>query len=233
MQTVATYFNLPDAADLTWAHRVNTPLKLEQSVADATLHVLEADVQFDEADATPLIAEPKAMAELDLATFIATAAHAGKAVKLDFHSAAAVEPTLAILRRMRPATPVILHADVFTLLASNNPEQSLDPEQFLRLAYQACPQAVLSLGWSLKRTHDADGRVEEALIHQMSAMLHKNLPLANYALEIRAGYTPGRGGTLAEHGGAMLFDPLPSAPPPDYACAPNVVEFLPRLRQVA
>lgn len=233
MQTVAAYFNLPDAAALTWAHRVNTPLKVEQAVADNTLHVLEADVQFSASDATPLIAEPGAVAELDLATFIATAAHAGKAVKLDFHSAAAVEPTLAILRRMRPATPVILHADVFTLLASSNPAESLDPEQFLRLAHQACPQAVLSLGWSLKRTHDADGRVEEALIHQMSTMLLKNLPLANYALEIRAGYTPGLNGGRAEQGAAMLFDPLPPAPPADYTRAPNVVEFLPRLRQVA
>lgn len=228
MQSIAAHFGLADASDLTWAHRVNTPGKLAAACADATLHAMEADVQFGSGDATPLIADGSRPTELDAATFIAAAAQAGKAIKLDFHSAAAVEPTLAILRRARLETPVILHADVFNLLEGKNREESMEPEQFIRLAQAACPHAVLSLGWSLKRTHDADGRVEDAIIQQMSAMVLQRLGPVSYAVEIRGGYTPN-----FERGAAIILDPLEAPPRPASHTAPNVVDLIPRLRRVA
>ncbi len=236
MQSVAAYFDVADASALNWALRVNTAAKLEAALADATLHVIEADIHFGPSDATPLVAEVGEHAanqsELDVATLIAAAATAGKALKLDFQNPAAIEPTLAILRQMAVETPVILHTEIFSLLATANPAEGMDPEQFIRLCQMSCPQALLSLGWSLKRESDADGRVEEALIDQVSIMLTKGFGPVNYAIEIRAGYTSSRGG-MAEHGAALIFEPLPPAPPSLGQLASNVVPLSGRQRKVA
>lgn len=236
MQSVAAYFDVADSSALHWAHRVNTAAKLQAALADASLHVLEADIHFGPADAAPQVAEPGEHAEFDVATLIAAAATAGKALKLDFQSPAAIEPTLSHLRQMAIETPVILHTEIFSLLAAANPAEGMEPEQFIRLCHLSCPQAVLSLGWSLKRESDADGRVEEALIEQVSIMLTKGFGPAHYALEIRAGYTSARG-AMAEHGAALIFDPLPALPSPVGHLAnnmsSNVVPLAQRARRVA
>lgn len=233
MQSVAAYFDIPDASHLNWALRVNTADKLDTALADATLHVMEADIHFGPGDATPLVGEISDTADLDAATLIAAAARAGKALKLDFHTPAAIEPTLSILRRLKPEIPVILHAEIFTLISAANPLEGMEPDHFIRLCQHSAPTAVLSLGWSLKRANDTDGRVEEALIQQVAIMLAQRLGPVNYGLEIRAGYTPGIGGARAEHGAAIIFDPLPAAPAPASNLAHNVVPLAPRQRRVA
>lgn len=233
MQSVAAYFDVEDASELCWAHRIHTPEKLEAALADEAVQVLEADVQYGQGDATPLLADAGEVAEMDVATFIMAADRAGKAMKLDFHSPAAIEPTLGILRMLKVKVPVILHAEIFTLLSSNRPEEGLEPDAFIRLCQMGCPEAVLSLGWSLKRTHDADGRVEDALIQQMAIMLMQRLGPVNYGLEIRAGYTPGAGGGKAEHGAALIFDPLPPSLPTTAGHGDNVVPLMARERRVA
>jgi hypothetical protein len=238
MQCLAAAFNLSHSGQLAWAHGVNTPALLHAACADSTLHVLEADVYFEAADATPLIKDRAGTTtELDLLTFLTATKLAHKAVKLDFHSAAAVEPTLSVLRLLNPAIPPILHADVFTLLAPKNRADALEPEQFLRLCASYMPKALISLGWSLKRAHDADGRMEEALILQLAAMLAERLGPRSYALEIRAGYQPTSNGKLGERGAAMILEPIPAPPPPQTGHAAvlssNVISLMPRLRRVA
>lgn len=233
MQSVAAYFDVSDASQLNWAHRINTTSKLEAALAEDDIHVIEADIHFGAGDATPLVGEETDTAELDAATLIAAASRAGKALKLDFHTPAAIEPTLTILRLLKPATPVILHTEIFSLLSATNPAEAMEPEHFIRLIQHSCPTAVISLGWSLKRSHDADGRVEEALIQQIAMMLVQRLGPVNYGLEIRAGYTPGLGGTRAEHGAALIFDPLPPSPSPAHNLAHNVVPLASRQRRVA
>lgn len=232
MQSLANFFGVADSSVLTWAHRVNTSAKLGAAMQDQTLHVLEADVTFGPADAMPLIENGENSAELDVVTFITTASLGEKAIKLDFHQPAAVEPTLAILRLLKPATPVVLHADIFALLSGKGGE-GLEPEQFIRMCQQACPQAVISLGWSLKRAHDADGRMEDALIQQLSAMVMQRLGPVSYGLEIRAGYTPAAYGKSAERGAALILDPLPPPPLAEEFQATNVVSLASRMRKVA
>ncbi len=235
MLSVARHFSLESPAQLQWAHRVNTPAALEAACAEAGLHMLEADVYMGRADATPLIKTHRnATSELDVATWLAAAEAAGKGVKLDLHTAAAVEPTLDIIRTWEMETPVVLHADVFHLLAGRNGAEAMEPEQFIRLVSTYAPQALISVGWSLKRPHDADGRVEDALVQQMSAMLLQRLGPASYGVEIRAGYAPTRDGVPGERGAALLLEPVPPPPPADEASASgNVVSILPHLRRVA
>jgi Uncharacterized conserved protein (DUF2181) len=237
MQTLATAFGLLNSGQLQWAHGVNTPEALAQACADPFVHMLEADVFMAGSDATPLI-KPRAdvTTELDVATLLQAAARAGKGVKLDFHNAAAVEPTLAILRKLNPTIPPLLHADVFTLLGHAQHE-ALEPEQFLKQCGQAMPRALLSLGWSLKRSHDADGRMEEALIYQVASMLAEKLGARPYTMEIRAGYRPTRNGVAGERGAAVILEPLPPVHPAEgdamMVLPSNVVSIIPHLRRVA
>lgn len=233
MQSLAAYFDVPDASALNWAHRVNTADKLTATLADDSVHILEADIQFGPNDATPLVAEPNSIADLDAATVIAATSRAQKALKLDFHSPSAIEPTLSILRLLKPTSPVILHTEIFTLLSAANPAEGMDPEHFIRLCQHACPSAILSLGWSLKRANDTDGRVEDALIQQIAMMLMQRLGPVNYAIEIRAGYTAGLGGARVEQGAALIFDPLPPLNTPANHTATNVVPLHARQRRVA
>jgi hypothetical protein len=241
MQTLATALGVDHVGQLQWAHGVNTPAALASACADPLVHMLEADVFMEEADATPLI-KPRAGAitELDITTWVQATMRAGKGMKLDFKTAAAVEPTLAILRKLKPSVPPLLHADVFTLLGSTQGE-ALEPEHFLKQCGHAIPQALLSLGWSLKRSHDADGRMEEALIYQVATMLAEKLGARPYTMEIRAGYRPTRNGKQGERGAAIILEPLPPSPPADGDAvlvlpgnvAANVIHFLPHLRRVA
>jgi hypothetical protein len=235
MQSLNTALGLESSTPLQWGIGVNTPAKLAAACADPAIHVLEADVFFESADATPLIkASAGELSDLDLASFLTQAQLANKAVKLDFHSPAAVEPTLALLRLLRPTLPPVLHADVFALLAPKARTEALEPEQFIRMVAKTLPNAIISLGWSLKREGDTDGRVEEALIFQLAAMLSERLGPSSYGLEIRAGYQPTRNGKRGEHGAALILDPLPAAPVASpTALGGNVVSLLPRLRRVA
>jgi hypothetical protein len=237
MQSVAQFFGLTSSSELGWAHRVNTLGYLTAAASNPDIHVVEGDVQFTEQDAVPHMGHRPGLSELDLPTFLTTSMLGNKAVKLDFHTPAAIEPALAILRVLRTQTPVILHADVFALLGEAQDKESLEPEQFIRLCQQSCPKAVISLGWSLKRTHDADGRVEDALIQQMAAMALQRLGPVSYGIEFGAGYSNAADGANAERGAAMILDPLPEQPTPlstriDGA-GTNVVNIIPRLRQVA
>ncbi|MCP5405241.1 MAG: DUF2181 domain-containing protein [Pseudomonadaceae bacterium] len=218
MQSIAHYFGLADTADLAWAHSVHSRTYLEESCNDATLHMLQGEVHFAAEDALPCVAHAwQDIADMDVATWAAAIIAAGKGLKIHFADAAAVEPTLSVLQRLKPDTPVMLHADIFTLLPSDDSE-GLEPEQFVRLCQQYCPKAVISIGWSLKREADADGRMEEVLIHQISDMALKRLGPVNYAIEIHAGYTSGW-----ERGAALVFDPLPETAPAASAGGANVV----------
>ncbi len=236
MQSLATAFGLAHSADLQWVHSIVTEATLANACADPALHVLEANVFFEESDAVPLLKGFRGgPAELDLASFITQASLANKAIKLDFHSPNAVEPAVALLALLRPELPPILHADVFALLAPKKASDALEPEQFVRMVATRLPRAIISLGWSLKRVSDIDGRVEEALVMQLAAMLTERLGPTHYGLEIRAGYHPTRNGVAGERGAALLLDPLPTMPPAHSSASVggNVISLLPRLRRVA
>ena len=228
MHSVCAYFNVPDSTHLQWAHAVNHRSLLETVAENPSIHLAEGDVCYAAEDAFPVLAHPwQDIADLDILTFVSTLAAVGKGIKLDFTGAQAVEPTLQLLQRLKLTVPVILHANIFALLPDEAGDEGLEPEQYIRLCQSYCPTAVISLGWSLKREHDADGRVEDVLIQQMADLTLKRLGAHNYAIEIRGGYTPGW-----ERGAAVLFDPLPPSPTPaanpDGKLGTNVVSLAAR-----
>ncbi|HEX2859869.1 MAG TPA: DUF2181 domain-containing protein [Alphaproteobacteria bacterium] len=223
MQSIADYFGLKSTSDLAYAHAVNTRKELEAACADPTLHVAEGDVMYASADALPALAHPwQDILDLDIQTFLTSLNAANKAIKLDFTSPAAIEPTLQLAARLKLTVPVIVHANIFSLLNDDEPEDAMEPEKFLRLIQTNLPTAVISLGWSLKREHDADGMVEDLLIQQVSDLFTARLTGA-YEVDIRAGYTSGW-----ERGAALILDPIKTELTPAENYGGNVVSLASR-----
>jgi hypothetical protein len=223
MQSIADYFGLKTATDLTYAHAVNTKKELEAACEDTSLHVAEGDVTYAEADALPPHAHPwQDILDLDIHTFLTSLNAANKAIKLDFSSPAAIAPTLELAARLKLTVPVVIHANIFSLLGDDEPTDAMEPEQFIRLCQTHLPAAVISLGWSLKREHDADGMVEDLLIQQVSDLFTARLTGA-YEVDIRAGYTSGW-----ERGAALILDPILENLTPAESYGGNVVSLASR-----
>ena len=207
MQTVCDYFGVHGQSQLTWAHRVNHLAYLAECCADDTLMIAEGDVWVSEDDQNPFMAnQTQDIANLDFATWAAKLNAANKAMKIDLQTPDALLPVLENLQELNPTVPVIVHAEVFRLLGQSD-GPSLEPDAFIHAIRSHFPAAIISLGWALKRAHDADGRVEDMLIDQMCDMALKRLGDAAYDIEIRGGYTPGW-----DRGAALIFEPRTPAP---------------------
>ncbi|PIZ31700.1 MAG: hypothetical protein COY40_01340 [Alphaproteobacteria bacterium CG_4_10_14_0_8_um_filter_53_9] len=220
MQSLTDFFDLADSHELCWRHGVVTPDALTAACEDVSLHVAVVSARFTDDDATPMAGTLTDATELDMATALFKLNRAGKAIKIDFLEPCAVIPVLEMLARLKPDVPVILHANIFALLPHSKRDEGIAPEAFFAACHQWAPRAIISLGWSLKRSHDDDGRLEESLIEQLADMTRHHLPTAAYALEIRAGYTSG-----IERGAAFIFDPVePSKPARSEHLGANVVD---------
>ncbi len=229
MKDICAYFEVEDTTQLTWAHRVNNRYYLDECCADDNLMILEGDIWHTPPAGTPYMADKASeLNDLDFATWINAIALAGKGAKLDFHSPSAVEPCLQYLATISPMTPLILHADVFNLLGESSNSADIDhgfePEMFIHLAQEYFPSATLSIGWSLKREQDSEGKIEEILIEQMTDLVLSKLGGVAYTIEFRAGYTPNW-----ERGAAMIFEPIDGVSRPDFG--ENVVDGIDRFRR--
>lgn len=180
--------------------------------------MLEGDVQF-EADMTGIDADEAApfmaldeqdIANLTFEGWLASASEFNKGVKVDIRTPQAVEPVLSVINELDVKTPIIIHGEIFNLLNAEEAREQFEPEKFIRRCQQMAPTATISLGWSLKRTADADGRMEDILIQQMTELMFSRLGGMNYTIEIRGGYTPNW-----ERGAALIFEPIQSKPKPN------------------
>lgn len=212
MKAICDYFDVKDTTELTWAHRVNGQDYLAECCADPSLMMLEGDVQFeassadfDTEEAVPFMAaDEQDIANLTLEGWLMSAEEFKKGVKIDIRSPQAVEPTLAAVHDLELSIPVIIHGEIFNLLNAETPSAQFDPARFIRRCQQVAPTATISLGWSLKRSADEDGRMEDILIEQMTDLMFSGLGGHSYNVEIRGGYTPNW-----ERGAALIFEPIP------------------------
>ena len=170
MKEICSYFNVKHSHLLTWTHCVNTLDAIESACFDKHLMMIEGDVVFMEGCATPMMASPFKMAgnmqpgSLPFVHWLNLANKFKKGIKIDFQSPEAIEPVLKILAEEEPDIPVILNADIFNLLGeTGNP---YEPEMFVQLAQRYFPSATLSIGWSLSKKQDDNGKIESLLIEQ-------------------------------------------------------------------
>ena len=146
-------FNLPDGIDLKFAHAVNSKSKLNSSLTDSTVMVLEADVLEDPVRNIPIMAHPPATtSDISLVQFLTQVLlHSPpKGIKLDFKQIEVVEPSLKILdsfQKRHQRIPVVLNADILTG-PENPPNLPLNASRFLEVCSNYGPENMLSLGWT-------------------------------------------------------------------------------------
>lgn len=147
-----------DAADITWAHAVNSKSKLSEALEDLTL-MLEADVLMRGAEPLePIMAHPpQTDSDITLRAWLQElSTHNNKGIKLDFKSLDAVGPSMLILDQIwgPSSRPVWLNADV--LPGPGGVASPLDPHSFLSALEPLSVDTVLSLGWTTGWTEGAE-----------------------------------------------------------------------------
>ena len=150
---VLKFFDLTDGLELSWAHAVNSQLKLKEALSGKSM-MLEADILLCPEDGTPIMAHPpNTDSDLSLTQFLEKTVGSSKGLKLDFKETAAVEPSLKILTdqitEQHGATiPIWLNADILHGPCHRDCNDSVDPKVFLSLCAKYFPSVTLSVGWT-------------------------------------------------------------------------------------
>ena len=155
---VLNFFHLEDGLELHWAHAVNSHKKLQEALSGRAM-MLEADILLHPADGIPIMAHPPdTESDLSLEQFLKETIGTTKGIKLDFKSAAAIEPSLKILlditSEQEVRNPVWLNANILSGPCHKDTECSgafIDPHVFLSLCVKYYPSAVLSVGWTTEK----------------------------------------------------------------------------------
>uniref|UniRef100_A0A665TV32 Family with sequence similarity 151 member B n=1 Tax=Echeneis naucrates TaxID=173247 RepID=A0A665TV32_ECHNA len=146
-----------DAAEVTWAHAVNSRRKLEDTLTGPT-HMMEADIIMRGCDPKePIMAHPPDTdSDITLKEWLEEVKAHDKGIKLDFKSLEAVSPSLAVLEGVLTdlSRPVWINADI--LSGPGGQARPLEPQAFLSAATILPPRTVLSLGWTTGWTAGTD-----------------------------------------------------------------------------
>ena len=157
------YFNLYDGIDLKFGHAVNSQSKLNSTLNDMKIMVLEADVLMDPIRNIPIMAHPPATtSDLSLEDFLTQVLlHSPpKGIKLDFKQLEVVEPSLKVLDAIRKKYQmippvVILNADI--LVGPEDPLTSpVNASRFIELCSKCDQESVISLGWTTTKARDSE-----------------------------------------------------------------------------
>lgn len=165
-RTVCEQHALKEAADVRWAHAVNSLEALNGVVRDGNAHFCEADVTTSADGVVPVMAHgadevaagPRDSLAAWLRAVVSANVHRSAqgplGAKLDFKDGEAVRLGLDELAALREelgdaaadSTPVWLNADV--LRGPNGRGPGVDADEFCARCLRAEPAAVLSLGWT-------------------------------------------------------------------------------------
>lgn len=175
---ILEFFNVTDALEVTWAHAVNSQEKLQEALTGEVM-MIEADVSLGEDDKTPIMAHPPiTYSDLPLTEFLKAVLSSRKGIKLDFKTAAVIEPSLKILKgevksREHTSPPIWLNADILlgpceSVLVSCD---AVDAHIFLSLCTKFFPSATLSVGWTTGIFPSNDDYYEWPMVHSMRDLL--------------------------------------------------------------
>lgn len=98
-----------DASKVTWAHAVNSQIKLREAV-DSSIMFIEADILLDSSTNEAIMAHPPhTTSDLTFAQFLREAQNASKGLKLDFKDIHALSQCLVELEKQKDN--VTLHSN--------------------------------------------------------------------------------------------------------------------------
>ena len=157
IKALLNHFNLKDAADVTWAHAVNSKKELDEALGDEKIMMLEADVILDPVANIPIMGHPPAnTSDLTLEAFLVHSLKhwEEKGIKLDFKQDEAVKASAPIMKKIfgmrKKLPPIILNADILVGPNTNENETTpVDAEIFFN-TFAPFRYAILSPGWTTK-----------------------------------------------------------------------------------
>ncbi len=141
-------WNIETSGQVIWAHAVNSLEKLEESLSDPAVMMIETDISISGENQIIAAHPPKKESDLTINILIEQIKESKKGLKLDFKDPATFSPTLEILRSINLSIPIILNADVLT--GNGGWKSPFNPTEFIKTAKQKYPQGMLSLGWTTK-----------------------------------------------------------------------------------
>nr|APD15636.1 hypothetical protein [Cotesia chilonis] len=198
----ATFFDSTihgNLTKITWVHAVNNFKKLNETLADESIMMVEADIVLGTvgnfSEIIPIMAHPpNNNSDLSLADFLtAMVKHKKKGVKLDFKTIEAFNASLELLTKHREnmTFPVWLNADILRGPVDADTEP-VDAKQFLSLASKTLPESTLSIGWTTKYgivNMTFSGNYSEAQIDEMIKTVSNTSQPITYP--VRAGLAAG------------------------------------------
>jgi len=187
------HFKVTDAADVTWAHAVNSKADLDTAVGDEKVMMLEADVIMDPVKNVPIMGHPPAnSSDLTLEEFLThSLIHwEEKGIKLDFKSDKAVNASVAVMKKAFEAReklpPVILNADILVGPNTNiNETKPVDPELFFT-AFAPFKTAILSPGWTTKFIGNETEGYNNTDASEMTELVQKYIVQQDLTFPVRA-----------------------------------------------
>eukprot|EP00111_Clytia_hemisphaerica_P015684 TCONS_00046305-protein len=188
------HFGLKDAADVTWAHAVNSQEELDDALGDEKVMMLEADVVMDPVRNIPIMAHPPAnSSDLTLEQFLThSLKHSEeKGIKLDFKQDEALNASIAVMQkafkaRETPLPPIILNADILVGPNSNeNQTTPISPDLFFT-ALAPFKTAILSPGWTTKFIGNVSEGYNNTDANEMTKLIQKNIVQQDLTFPVRA-----------------------------------------------
>jgi len=153
---VLDFFRLTDSMMVTWAHRVNSRLELEEALTDDRIHMIEADIRVDDGVAV-MAHDPIALGGYDvtleewlqLATNCEIEGCRKVGIKLDYKTTAAVDAGMKVVAQFQDQLniPVWVNADILSGPNSNPFMVPVDASLFFQYVHDNFDDVTLSLGW--------------------------------------------------------------------------------------
>ncbi|XP_053980436.1 protein FAM151B isoform X1 [Hylaeus volcanicus] len=183
---------------IVWAHAVNNQSKLNETLKNGDIMMLEADVSLGNVTGTnsigvPIMAHPPAnTSDLSLQDFLKMVVESNttKGIKLDFKSLEAFEASIPVLEKKKNdlSFPVFINADILPGPV-NATTTAVDAKSFLSKA-KAFPNYTLSVGWTTRYGGEANitnGGYTQKQIESMTNVLKEENVTQPITYPVRAG----------------------------------------------
>lgn len=149
-------FHILRPGDVHWSHAVNSLEKLQRTVKNNGIHVVESDIRINKAGEPVCVHPPETESDLSFVQLVDVMKRSDKALKLDFKDPEILEMCLKHLKKTPLTQPILLNGDI--LRGQGAAPSKFDAIEFLTICDTEYPQGMLSLGWT---TNTTDGYTRE------------------------------------------------------------------------
>lgn len=169
MKEILSYFNIENLGAVIWSHAVNSKEKLERTLNNPEVMLIESDIRISK-DGAIIAAHPPAIeSDLSFDELMGKVAGTGKGIKLDFKDPETLIYCLNYLKKADLNQPVILNADI--LQGNGAPIPKFKADEFIDNCLKLYPQGLLSLGWTT--VADPNLPYTQKNVQEMAALCEK------------------------------------------------------------